>query len=162
MPALCAVIEGFLIIVLFFAQGFRRFPANMPVLSSCSIAISAACHPLSHEPDDAVLRPLRYGVLETTSVEEPKPAGFSARDVGTLKSGEIYGGGIDIEEDDDDDAALESPLVNKAPLSSRERGPDGHRTTSYARSALGSLSSEAGKVTRMRHESQRRRNVEAA
>lgn len=115
---LCAVVEGGLMIIFLFVNGFRKFPAGIPILSSNSAAISAACHASQAEHDDAVLRPLKYGVLETDSSREPKPTGFSARNVARLRGGESYGGTPDL--DGDDAFAEEVDLRTPSPLSKGE------------------------------------------
>ena len=88
-------------IVFIFANGFRKFPAGIPILSSSSIAIAAACRPAKAEFDDVAVRRLRYGVLETDADRDPKPTGFSARAVAPLKDGEYYGGEPDVDDDDE-------------------------------------------------------------
>lgn len=117
---LCAVIEGGLLIVFLYAYGFLRFPAGAPVLSSCSIAISAACHPSTREHDEAIVRPLRYGVLDTDALGDAQPVGFSTLDVKPLRSGGVYGGSSEeAEENEGADAASQvrapSPSLTTAP-----------------------------------------------
>ena len=42
----------------------RRFPSGMPLASTCSAAISAACHPSPDDVDASVL-PVQWGVVST-------------------------------------------------------------------------------------------------
>lgn len=84
-----SIILGGLLIVNLIAHGFRRYTDKMPILSSCSLAISAACHRDPSEDDDMPLMPLQYGVLPTTVGLEQK-AGFSARDVEPCVEGVVY------------------------------------------------------------------------
>jgi hypothetical protein len=65
---------GFLI-----AWSFKRLDSPMPVTSTCSAAISAACHPTLEEPEDAVTLPLQWGVTET--IRGVGHCTFSSRDV---------------------------------------------------------------------------------
>ena len=105
-------------IIFLFANGFRKFPAGIPILSSNSAAISSACHPSEQEYKDVTLRPLRYGVLETDASRDPKPTGFSARAVAPLLEGEKYGGKPDLDDDDDDSLAdsLQEEIRAPSPL----------------------------------------------
>ena len=62
------ILGGFMILVVI-GFGFKRFAAGMPVLSNCSIAMSAACHPL---PTDVGISQfsLKYGVLQDSKEED--------------------------------------------------------------------------------------------
>jgi hypothetical protein len=51
------------------AIGRLRFPAGMPVASSCSAAISAACHPPPGD-EDAQLLPVQWGAVNHGDVAE--------------------------------------------------------------------------------------------
>jgi hypothetical protein len=44
--------------------GHKKLDSPMPVTSTCSAAISAACHPVWDEPEDAYLQPLQWGVTD--------------------------------------------------------------------------------------------------
>lgn len=47
---LTTIVVGALVLIVGLANGFRRYPAtSMPLATSCSAVISAACHPLSSE-----------------------------------------------------------------------------------------------------------------
>ena len=58
---------GFSLLVFLFATALRKLPAGMPLMSSNSLALSAACHPPSgfdqSEREDMVLRPLNWGAV---------------------------------------------------------------------------------------------------
>ncbi|KAL8992316.1 MAG: hypothetical protein Q9169_007194 [Polycauliona sp. 2 TL-2023] len=56
-----ALIVGALILLVAFALGFRRYDSDMPMVSTSSAVISAACHPLGNDPDAALL-PVEWGV----------------------------------------------------------------------------------------------------
>ncbi|KAL9058325.1 MAG: hypothetical protein Q9162_001780 [Coniocarpon cinnabarinum] len=132
---LCAVVEGGLIISFVYAYGFRKFTAGVPVFSSCSIAISAGCHMSTQEYDDAIFRPLKYGVLKTGKLGDAQPVGFSALEVTPLQKGELYGG---TPYDDDDDArdvtAATPPTIAK---------PDASLTAESSEQARGEHTEEA-------------------
>lgn len=57
------------LIMMFFLLGCasNELKSTMPVTSTCSAAISAACHPDDHEPDDFNVKKLTWGV---TSVKD--------------------------------------------------------------------------------------------
>lgn len=59
---LTLVIGGFAV-VLVLVLGMTKFKSNMPLVSYCSIAISAGCHPPSWELD-AALKPVMWGEVE--------------------------------------------------------------------------------------------------
>lgn len=79
---IAAVIIGGVMIIGIFAFGFRKYNAGIPVIGNCSIAISAACHPLSSDIDVATL-PIQYGVLdesnEAGSKARPEKLGFGTK-----------------------------------------------------------------------------------
>ena len=61
---LTTVIVGFLVLLVAIATGFSRYPeSGMPLAGSCSLAISAACHP---PPDDdrPSEKPVMWGVVK--------------------------------------------------------------------------------------------------
>lgn len=59
-----AMILGTIIILSGILVGSRKFKAGMPLVGSCSAAISAACHAPKNDPD-ASLRPVMWGVIKT-------------------------------------------------------------------------------------------------
>ncbi|KAL9122400.1 MAG: hypothetical protein Q9187_001037, partial [Circinaria calcarea] len=80
-----ALILGGAIILTLYLLGFRKYDAGMPVVGSCSAAISAACHRLDEGPEVAEL-PLKYGVLGAGS-DSVDRAGFAAGEVRRLAAG---------------------------------------------------------------------------
>lgn len=66
-----------------------KMKIRIPFAASCSLAISAACHP---PPDDvdAQLRPVQWGVVEGTMFEGAKHCTLSSRPVTRPKAGERY------------------------------------------------------------------------
>lgn len=91
---------------------YRRFTARIPAASSCSVAISAAAHPLASEPENVALLPLQYGRVPGTALQNvgrgrypkgststwvwqselspPEHVTFSSREVLPLESGHVY------------------------------------------------------------------------
>lgn len=53
---------GWLVLIAGIASGLRRYQKGMPLVGSCSAAISAACHPTSDEPEVALV-PVKWGVI---------------------------------------------------------------------------------------------------
>ncbi|KAG9564622.1 hypothetical protein KCU71_g9834, partial [Aureobasidium melanogenum] len=84
-------VSGILIIALL-ASGARKFEPGMPLASSCSLAITAACH-TGPGDEDARLLPLKYGVViseESGSDSEYEHASFSSKEVTPLVEGHLY------------------------------------------------------------------------
>lgn len=71
--------------------GSRRFKSGMPVAGSCSLAISAACHPSLKDKDREGIecRLLQWGV-EVRGNEEGWHCGFSDREVAEPQDGMVY------------------------------------------------------------------------
>jgi hypothetical protein len=69
-----AMCVGFVLTCALFVLGFRQYPDTIPLVSSCSAAISAACHPPEGD-EDAAFFPLKWGVVtvETTGEEQSVP-----------------------------------------------------------------------------------------
>ncbi|KAL2011596.1 hypothetical protein VTN00DRAFT_4314 [Thermoascus crustaceus] len=71
---LSGVVVGGLMLLSLIGLGFRRFESGMPVASSCSLAISAACHPgvmdagmseSESSDSDTPHLPLKWGVMSS-------------------------------------------------------------------------------------------------
>jgi hypothetical protein len=78
--------------VLFFGVlglALRRYKTCMPLVSSCSGAISAACHPRPNEGRGIATRQLRWGVLSLNQ-NGSEHCGFGSSDVQPLISGRFY------------------------------------------------------------------------
>ncbi|THX04654.1 hypothetical protein D6D18_03211 [Aureobasidium pullulans] len=88
---LSLMVSGVIILALL-AVGARRLEPDMPLASSCSLAIAAACHTLWRE-EDAELLPLKYGVVirEDSNCEDGwEHACFSSKEVTPLVDGRLY------------------------------------------------------------------------
>ena len=68
--------------------GFMRYAPGIPIVSSNSRAISAACHPLPGHYSESMQR-VQYGVLAEYG-EGKGHVGFSGRDVSPLVDGHVY------------------------------------------------------------------------
>ena len=64
----------------------------MPVPSSSSAAISAACHKSPEDPHDVALHPLKYGVFKQISKNGLQTTGFSSLEVTPLQHAKTYEG----------------------------------------------------------------------
>ena len=64
---ICTTALGVITILTGIAFGLRRYEASIPLVGSCSAAITAACHPSSDtEPADMAEQPLKWGVVSTS------------------------------------------------------------------------------------------------
>lgn len=84
-----------ILLLVLISLGFRKFRSGMPVAGSCSLAISAACHPLPEEDAETAVRSrLQWGVigqipeLSGTMVYR---CGFSSREVAYPEDGTMCG-----------------------------------------------------------------------
>ena len=73
--------------------GFSRYDSKIPIVESCSLAISAACHPSDRRNEADSL--LKYGVASENGDEL---VGLSSRTVSDLTSDRKYGSRLCIEE----------------------------------------------------------------
>ena len=70
--------------------GFRRYNPGIPIASSCSLAIAAACHPKPEEEDrDIAVLPLMYGEV-WRGEDGVGLAAFSSEVVKVLEHGRFY------------------------------------------------------------------------
>lgn len=88
----CALILGSVAVLGGIANGFRRFDDSIPLVGSCSAAISAACHKLPHDTD-AQLNTIMWGVVDPGgSGEEVGHCAFCSFEVGKPVVGALYAG----------------------------------------------------------------------
>ena len=96
-PALAtAIVLGYLASLALWAIGKRKYHTGMPIMTSCSLAISAACHAPPGD-ESAALKKVMYGAT-WRSADGTEYAGFSSQDVRPLKGGVRYGREIPREE----------------------------------------------------------------
>jgi len=87
------LIVGGIMLLISLATGFRRFKPGIPLASSCSAAISAACHAPRDDGDAAVL-PVMWGVVK----EEVNGVGhcsFTSDEVVSPVKTRLYAGNVE-------------------------------------------------------------------
>ncbi|KAJ4348981.1 hypothetical protein N0V95_004978 [Ascochyta clinopodiicola] len=85
------LVIGSLMLMALLGVGFIPYKHNMPLAGSCSMAISAACHPESSSQEQLSTQKLQWGV--ETAVRDHEGVGhcsFSASAVGTPVEGHTY------------------------------------------------------------------------
>lgn len=70
-------------------MGFRQLASAIPVVGTCSVAISAACYP-PEDGTDAAQRPVQWGAVQDGDAEEVGHASFSSQVVENLVPGKMY------------------------------------------------------------------------
>lgn len=80
-----------MLILALFGLGLRKYHAGMPIMGSCSKAISAACYPASTALGevDPALKGLMYGVVGQ-AVDGFELVGFSSEEVQPLRADGRY------------------------------------------------------------------------
>ncbi|KAH6638910.1 hypothetical protein C7974DRAFT_421557 [Boeremia exigua] len=89
---LAVIILGVLMVVAIIGFGYIPYKPGMPVAGSCSLAISAACHPEQHSETGYGLlseQKLQWGVV-STSTDGIGHCAFSSKEVGVLVKGRMY------------------------------------------------------------------------
>ena len=86
---LTATILGAIVVLLGILNGFRRYNPGIPLVGSCSAAISAACH-RPKEDVDAADKPVMWGVVSTK--DGIGHCCFTSFEVTPPVEGELYGG----------------------------------------------------------------------
>lgn len=94
---LCVIFLALVMMAVLVGFASKRYTACIPVVGSCSMAISAACHGGdSVAGGDLATSKLQWGVTSSpSSVSSASPVGhcaFSSRDVGGLVEGCLYAG----------------------------------------------------------------------
>ncbi|THZ18260.1 hypothetical protein D6C91_05577, partial [Aureobasidium pullulans] len=80
---------GCLMLVGIVGVGFWKVSADLPIVGSCSAAISAACHPPPGQ-ENAHLLPLQWGVIPRADGDEVSHCSFSAEEVEAPVAGAKY------------------------------------------------------------------------
>jgi len=84
-----SIIVGGAMVLLVWLVGFLgRLPEGMPVVRSCSAAISAACHRLEWDAD-APRKNIAWGVVKPGE-DGTEHAAFSSGEVGLTREGVVY------------------------------------------------------------------------
>ena len=79
---------GSIVVIVGILIGFRRYKPGIPLVGSCSAAISAACHQ-PKEDEDAADKPLMWGVVSTKN--GVGHCCFTSFEVTAPIAGELYG-----------------------------------------------------------------------
>lgn len=96
MAMVFVLIAGGFLIAGTILLGFFSYSGAIPLVGSCSAAISAACHRPPWD-DNAALKPVKWGVVP--EMGDPSGVGhctFSSGDVEPLQNGERYAGGTRV------------------------------------------------------------------
>ncbi|KAF2430337.1 hypothetical protein EJ08DRAFT_660813 [Tothia fuscella] len=85
------IMVGIVMIILVLALGMQRYKSGMPVASSCSFAIAAACHNYSYKTESRgdATQQVRWGVVGSKA-DGLLYCGFSSDDVQTPVNGVMY------------------------------------------------------------------------
>jgi hypothetical protein len=84
------MVVGGILLLIGIGAGFVRYPPGTNLVGSCSIAISAACHPLENmKGSEIALKRLKWGAVETQS-EEVGHCSFSSETVELPRKGRLY------------------------------------------------------------------------
>lgn len=59
-----AILVGICLVLGLVGIGFRKYDAEMPLVASCSRAISAACHVMPGDMESGYLLPVQWGVVK--------------------------------------------------------------------------------------------------
>lgn len=86
-----SVILGTIAVIAGILNGFRRYDAGMPLVGSCSAAISAACHQPRNDQTASVL-PVKWGVVEPRVGGGHGHCSFTSLEVTPPIAGEFYAG----------------------------------------------------------------------
>ena len=90
-PAIvCAAIVLFCLMVCVIALGAKKFKSDIPLVGSCSAAISAACHPGSLHDTSTAWNPVQWGEIMDGRRNGPRHCAFSCNDVTAPREGEQY------------------------------------------------------------------------
>lgn len=89
LPMVVGVAVGGFLLVAIIVVGFTPFQTAMPVVSSCSAAMSAACQPVHEDDGDAATSAVQWGVMGQFS-SGLEHVGFSGRTVHAPIVGRMY------------------------------------------------------------------------
>lgn len=96
LAMIVSLVAGVLIMMVTFCLGFfLKYDPTIPLVGSCSAAISAACHPPDWD-SDASMKPVKWGVIPETLATD-KGVGhcsFTSGDAEPLQAGQEYAGSL--------------------------------------------------------------------
>ena len=82
------------LILLLVGVGCWRYPAGIPIVRGCSLAISAACHPPPERAGNESRQRLQYGLIDDADAPDGGRVGLSSGAVRPLDAHETYGQGV--------------------------------------------------------------------
>lgn len=86
---------GYLVLIIGVGTGFRRYEGGMPLVGSCSAAMSAACH--TENEEGVALVPVKWGVISISN--SIGHCTLSGRYVSPPITGRFYAGNMRIKEE---------------------------------------------------------------
>ena len=86
-----ATVIGSIAVIAGIVNGFRTFTGDIPLVGSCSAAISAACHRVPEEPM-ASLMAVQWGCVDANNGSEVMHCTVSSMDVTAPVPGLVYAG----------------------------------------------------------------------
>ena len=93
------IVLGVLLVIATIGLGQRKYNGSIPLAGSCSLAISAACHPPEWDTD-AALNPVLWGVIPNSGPgmggSEVGHCAFTSGEVEALVEGKEYAGEVKI------------------------------------------------------------------
>ena len=89
-----AILVGIVAVTAGVLNGFRRFDAGIPLVGSCSAAISAACHRPSDD-SSASLLPLKWGCVDADSGNNIGHCTLTSFEVTAPEQGCFYAGKVE-------------------------------------------------------------------
>lgn len=88
---LFSVVVGSIAVIAGILNGFRRYDAGIPLVGSCSAAISAACHQPKYDHTASVL-PVKWGAVESGFGVGHGHCCLTSLEVTPPIAGELYAG----------------------------------------------------------------------
>lgn len=89
IPLLCILILGIILVLILLALACRKLQSSIPVARSCSLALSAACHPPAGDAG-AAYSLLRWGALDYEPGQEIGHFCFTTKEVHAPVAGRPY------------------------------------------------------------------------
>ena len=85
------IVLGMMVIAIGILNGFRKYRPGMPLVGSCSAAITAACHQPREDIDAATL-PVRWGAVSGQEEAEVGHCCFTSFEISQPIEGKFYAG----------------------------------------------------------------------
>lgn len=136
---ICAIVFGSVMVCTILGLGLKRFKTNMPLAASCSMTISAACHP--PPGDDHALKPVMWGEIPAAQLDLAKTSSEADDGEETLRSAsnlDTRDHGSD-EDDSNPDSNRGQGNESQAQLLTEKNGSAGENCTGYGHCSFSSL-----------------------